>query len=356
VKADVLIVGAGFAGAATAYHLSRLSRLRILIIDKEPVPGYHASGRNASLLLQSVEHADVRATIASSRAAYQRELGRILSPTGSMLLGARARLEQVRAVDLIASEYCDPERVRSAIPLLSGHLFEAALYTPSDAVVDIAALLHFYLEGARERGATLWLNCRLLRVEQARPWRAQTSRGVVEADVLVDAAGAWAAEVANMAGATAPPLSPLKRHLFVLGEVAGIRPEWPYVWSLDRNFYFRPELGEVLFSVCDEQAVESLEPTVDPEIGGVLAELIWRELPALREAVQKRAWSCFRTKTPDGRFVIGAHPHQPTFCWAAGLGGHGMGASWEVGRLAAEAVLAPESGCAPAFSPARFAA
>jgi D-arginine dehydrogenase len=110
----------------------------------------------------------------------------------------------------------------------------------------------------------------------------------------------------------------------------------PFVWNLERNFYFRSEIGDLLFSICDEEPSESLIETVSPDIAPRLAQLILSELPALREAVQKRVWSCFRTRTPDGSFVIGWDPQVTDFFWVAGLGGHGVGASWQVGRLAAE--------------------
>src|SRR5690606_22594171 len=92
---------------------------------------------------------------------------------------------------------------------------------------------------------------------------------------------------------------------------------------------------------CDEELeTENFEESISDGISERLAELILSELPLLHNTVQRQVWSCFRTKTADGLFQIGPDPLLESFYWVAGLGGHGMGSSWEVGRKAAEAILA----------------
>ena len=354
LKTDVLIVGAGFAGASTAYHLSRSYSGSILLIEKEQIPGFHASGRNASLVHQSTENPEIRALIAASTHHYTKHRERIgFQQQGSLLLGKENQLSRTRDPELIATEYRDPQQSLEMVPLLRGHDFEAALWTPSDGVMDVSALLQFYLEGARSRGVTMWLDCEFMEVKDHGPYRLQTSRGLVESRFLINAAGAWATEVARLCQATQLPLSPLKRHLFVI-DMKDIDPTWPFVWDVDKEFYFRPESGGLLFSICDEESSESLEPVVNPDISQALAELVWVELPALREATQREVWSCFRTKTPDGLFVIGWDDKAEGFFWVGGLGGHGMGSSWEVGRLAAERFIGGDRSQQGLFSPSRF--
>ncbi len=356
LKTDVLIIGAGFAGASTAYHLSRSFAGSIHLVEKEQIPGFHASGRNASLLLQSLELAEIRHFAVASRKALE-ELGDAVGfrSTGSFLLGGKEELSRQREPDLLESRYRDPETLRQKIPYLRGHEFEAALWTPSDGVVDIARLLQFYLVEARQAGVQTHFNCAVQSISGHSGFRVETDLGVFEAGCVVNAAGAWAGGIGNMAGALEIPFFPLKRHLFVLEGIDPPEPDMPYVWSLAKNFYFRPESGGLLFSVCDEEPAASLEPTVNSEISEVLAEVIWRELPALQEAVQRRVWSCFRTKTTDHQFVLGWDPSLEGFFWVAGLGGHGMGTSWEVGRRAALSLQAPDQEILPpAFLPSRF--
>ena len=109
-KFDVVIIGAGFAGAATAMHLSEVFRGSILILEQEQVPGVHASGRNACLVLQSVADAAIRGAVASSTREYARlrsELG--FRQTGSLLLGRRDRLEVIRETDRVESSIREPD-------------------------------------------------------------------------------------------------------------------------------------------------------------------------------------------------------------------------------------------------------
>jgi len=361
-RADVLVIGAGFAGAATAYHLSEAFGGTIVVLEQEKTPGAHASGRNASMLRQSESDSAIRAAAVASRKAYERHRSEVgYEPVGSLLLGSEGTLAGVREPDGLPSRPVAADEAVRRVPLLAGHDFDGALETPGDGVMDTWALLTFYLDGARARGVEVVTDCEVLEISAGPPFRVRTTQGVLRADRVVDAAGGWAEEVARRAGVEPPVLVPFKRHLFVLdlpslpSGAPVIDPSWPFVWDLDRGFYFRPESGGLLFSVCDEERGSSrtrLEETISPGIEELLAERILRHLPRLHDAQVRRVWSCFRTKSEDGRFVIGPDPAVAGLFWVAGLGGHGMGCSWEVGRLAAEAL---RGGAVPAaFDPARW--
>ena len=110
-----------------------------------------------------------------------------------------------------------------------------------------------------------------------------------------------------------------------------------------------------MFSICDETPSRTLEPTVEPGITQRLAEITLQELPGASEATLRQVWACFRTKSADEGLVIGPDPTLERFFWVAGLGGHGMGTSWEVGRVAAAAIARQEC-LSVAVDPGRFAA
>lgn len=355
MKADVIIVGAGFAGASTAFHLSRIFAGCVVIVDREAVPGFHASGRNAAMVRQVTEDSDLRRVLAASRGLYAQIRGHVgFDSCGSLLLGKRGHLERLREPALVGSAFRQPDEVRREIAVLRDHPFQAALYTPGDGVMDISALLHFYLEGTRQRGVRLLLNCRVNDIRVQEEFRLETSWGTLRTRFLVNAAGAWAGPLGQMAGATAMPLQPSKRHLFILRGFPKGPLRKTFVWSLQDGFYFRPESGGLLFSFCDEEPSSTLEPSVTPGITEALAEFVWKHLPSLRRAVPERVWSCFRTRTPDDRFLIGWDSRLENFFWVAGLGGHGMAASWEVGRLAAERFTQGGEARGGVFDPARF--
>jgi D-arginine dehydrogenase len=354
-ETEILIVGAGFAGAATAYHLSREYKGRILLVDKEKKAGTHASGRNASLLFQPSAPDPIRELLIRSRHAYEGLRKEIdFRQNGSLLLGREEELTQQSQDPRVGSRLVDAETVRQRIPLLSGHTFEAALWTESDGVVDIRRLLNYYLDGARKNSVKLQLNCEIQQCESSAPFRFRSNQGTIQAQVVINAAGAWAGSFGNLCGATPIPLFPLKRHLFVLEGMSISMEEGPFVWDTVANFYFRPEAGGLMFCICDEEPSNSLLPTVSSEIREQLAEVIWKYLPGLRDAVQREAWACFRTATEDGLFALGWDASLKGFFWVAGLGGSGMGSSWGVGEEAARLLRAGPEAHHPQMNPARL--
>jgi len=346
---QVVIVGAGFAGAATAAALGRLGWGPGLILEREPIPGAHSSGRNAALAPQ-VEDDPVITALAVAGARRLREMAGspepVLRETGALYLGDDRDAAFLEAQVLALAALGVPAQVltagqaRARFPFLGGLRFEAALLSPTDGVIDIHGLLLRYLAEARGSGFSLVTQCevRTLLVEGRRATGVSTDRGDIRAEVVVDAGGAWAGRLGRE---TRPlPLRPMRRHLFVSGPAPGVPPDIPWVWDLAEGYYFRREGPGLLLSPCDATEHPPGLPGTDSEAEALLAEKLARRAPGLGDLEIRRAWACLRTFAPDRRPLIGWDPAVRDLFHVSALGGFGASTSPAVGEIAAAIIAA----------------
>jgi D-arginine dehydrogenase len=364
---EYVIIGAGFAGAATAYQLARRGVSDILLLEQESIPGFHSSGRNAAMLRQCVSEPELT-KLARAGANFIRHLPADwpdavpFKQNGSLLLGSGAgwkKLQRDAAAGVqvgIEMELLTPQEAKKRVAVLEQAEFDGAAWCGTDGIVDIHALLSGYLKFAAAKGAEIRYNCALRSIKPAAGRsELQTSEGVFVANTLVNASGAWANGVAQLAGANRLPLRPCRRHLFVSPPLAWVDPRWPFVWDVSHDIYFRPEGAGLLLCPCDQTELTPGDPPVDESVKELLAEKIEQFMPALATVSIHKGWAGFRTLTPDGRFIIGWDPHVENFFWVAGLGGHGMTTSAPVGELAADLLLGGREKKTAAFAPERFA-
>jgi D-arginine dehydrogenase len=365
---DFVIIGAGFAGAATAYQLTRRGVTDILLLEQEGIPGFHSSGRNAAMLRQCVPEPDL-AKLTRDGAAFLRNIPSDwpdpvqFKPNGSLLLGSAegwnklkhdAAIGQSLGIDVVL---WTAEQAKKQVPILRQAEFDGAIWCASDGIVDIHALLSGYLRVAADKGAQVRYSRKVQTIRAASGGGVEivTDRETVKAGAVVNASGAWANVIAKLAGARELPLRPCRRHLFVSPPIDWVDPTWPFVWDVTHDIYFRPEGEGLLLCACDQTELPPGDPPVDESVKELLAEKIENFMPALSGVSINKGWAGFRTLTPDGRFVIGWDPDIDNFFWVAGLGGHGMTTSAAVGDLAAELLVGGSDKKSPAFSPERFA-
>jgi glycine/D-amino acid oxidase-like deaminating enzyme len=339
-----VIIGAGFAGASTAWALARLGEGPGVILERESAVGVHASGRNAGLLKISEDDEVVRAlAIRTSERLKPIESvePNLIHRAGGLTLwpsdrsAAPDELDQHLRHDGVPTERWSPAKARERFPLLRHVVFGTALWCPAEGVVDVHALLTHYLRGARAGGFTLRTGCGVedLIVEAGRVVGVETSAGPIRADVVIDATGAWAGRLGR-AGRHLP-LQPVRRHLFVSGPVEGVTRELPFVWVEGAEFYFRSEGDGLLLSPCDQTPSEPGTPSTDPAAAELLADKLSRHAPGLGNLSLRKAWACLRTFAPDRRPIIGNDPDLPGLFHVSGLGGFGVMTSAAVGELAA---------------------
>lgn len=364
---EYLIIGAGFAGAATAYHLSRRGATDILLLEQEAIPGFHSSGRNAAMIRQCVSDPALLA-LTRDGSRFLRDLPADwpepvqYRQNGSLLLGSgegwaklKRDAELSRGVG-VEMELWTPAQAKRRVPVLQDAEFDGAAWCGADGVLDIHALLSGYLKAAAAKGARIRYGGAVRSIRAAEDGLIVAVKGeTIKAKVVVNACGAWANGVARMAGAAELPLRPCRRHLFVSPPLDWVDRGWPFVWDVSHDIYFRPEGEGLLLCACDQTELPAGDPPVDDAVKELLAEKIERYMPGLSNVSISRGWAGFRTLSSDGRFAIGWDNKVKGFFWVAGLGGHGVTTSAAVGALAADLLLAGPGKRSDAFTPERFA-
>ena len=369
--ADILIIGAGIAGASAAAELARTHR--VVLVEGETAPGYHSTGRSAAVFSESYGNRVVRALTRASRDFFHDP------PAGFSpypLLKHRswlhvasgnqaAALKQFLATEDIATRArrISAQEALTLSPLLRPQTAAAGgAYEKDAADIDVDALHQGYLRLLRQRRGTVLTSAHVTAIARtAGKWRVASTAGEFHTDVVINAAGAWADRVAGLAGAAPMRIQPCRRTAALVELFEREIPDaWPVTIDIEEAYYFKPDSGLLLVSPADETPVEPCD--VQPEELDV-AIAVDRLEKATRARVKRvrRTWAGLRSFAPDRSPVIGFDPAAPGFFWLAGQGGYGIQTAPAAAALAAALVRdearPPElAGFDPAaVSPARFA-
>lgn len=346
---DIAVVGAGMAGASAAYFLS--AEKRVVLLERESHPGYHATGRSAALYAAAYGNAPIRALTVASKPFYDDPpegfaAQPLLKPRGALVIARAdqvARLEgetadirrQVPAVRLV-----DAAEALALSPALKPGYVAAAAYDADAMDMDVDAILQGFLRGARARGAQLRVDAEVMDLAGRNGgWRIETASGPIDAEIVVDAAGAWATPLARMAGARTIEIQPKRRTAFLFRppEIAGLERS-PLTVDVEEQFYFKPDAGLMLGSPADETPLPPQD--VQPEEWDIAvgADRIQQaaDLPIRRI---ERSWAGLRSFAADKTPVVGFDPDSPGFFWLAGQGGYGIQTAPAMGALTAALIL-----------------
>ena len=338
---DIAIVGAGMAGASLAAELA--PRARVLVLEAEDRPGYHATGRSAAFWEECYGGPEVvPLTLASG--VYLREHG-FLAPRGALYIG---RDEEAGALDAFLERFAASgatlDRLgRDALARHIGGLrpeWTGAVWEPACADIDVAGLHDHYLGAFARTGGTLATRARVSSLAQTgEGWSVETERGErFEAGILVDAAGAWADEVARLAGIARLGIAPLQRTVVQLRVDPAPPESLPLVLDISGGFYFRPENGRLWLSPHDETPSPPCD-TAPEELAVALAIDRLQNVVDWRVEAVERKWAGLRSFAPDRLPVYGFDPADERFFWFAGQGGFGIQTAPAAARLGAQLLL-----------------
>ena len=361
---DIAVIGAGIAGASIAAELA--PHARVLLAEAEDTPGYHTTGRSAAFFHEAYGGPKV-APLSMASGPRLRELG-VLSPRGSLYIGREedaplleqyvARFAGIGAVIERVGRTGLERRIPGVRPE-----WTLALYEPACADIDVAALHQHYLAEARRAGAELRVSARLEAAEREAEgdgWRLDFGRaGEARARLIVNAAGAWADEVATLADARPVGMTPFRRTIAQLRTDPAPPADLPLVLDINSRFYFKPEHGRLWLSPEEETPSPPCDAAPE-EIDVAIAIDRFEKVVDWRIEAVERKWAGLRSFAPDRLPVYGYDPRRDGFFWFAGQGGFGIQTAPAAARLAAQLLLElprdamTERLDAALYSPARF--
>lgn len=367
---DVVVVGGGIAGISAAYALGQ-GGARVALVEREATLTAHSTGRSAAQFLASYGEPANRRLSAASRAFLDSDAdgladSAVLIPRNVLWVapgGFEDHLQErieANQVTATACELLDVERAVAICVALSPAWLAGGVIEYGGFDIDVAGLHQAYVRGARAAGVTILREhgVRELR-RQGGGWRVETAEGALSCDVVVNAAGAWADEVAGMAGAQPVGMRPLRRTIFTFSTSFDAE-DWPLVVAADESFYFKPEgPGQLLGSPADEH-LDSPGDAQPREID------VARGIEAVNRATHlgirsiRATWAGLRTFAPDRVPVVGFDPVIPGFFWCAGQGGTGIQTAPAISTLTAalisdRMVTADLAALTEELSPQRFA-
>lgn len=367
---DVLIVGAGIAGASLAAALAPWRR--VMLIEAEDAPGYHATGRSAAFWHESYGGVGVQPltnasleTLASPPPEFS-DHG-FLSPRGALTLGQRS---EAAAVDAFTTEFAaqgvDVVRMSGAevarhIPGLRPEWSEAA-YEAACSDIDVGGLHAAYLRAAKRAGARLVTRAPLRRARRvSEGWDVELDDGQVRAALIVNAAGAWADEVAAACGVAPVGIQPYRRTVMQVRLGVPVPADLPLVIHVGGEFYFKGQSEGRIWLTPHDETPTAPHDAAPEELDVALAIDRMQSVVDWPVVAVERKWAGLRSFAPDRLPVFGVDLSEGAFIWCAGQGGFGIQTAPAIAALLAAELGAPPLegaiGCVdPApYAPTRFA-
>lgn len=335
-QVDIVVVGAGIAGSSAAAELA--ANARVVLLDMEAQPGFHATGRSAAYFAPSYGSAVVRGFTACSEHFYRKPPDgfsevELIRPRDALFIARADQLGKLKEMEeeISTLQKLSAEASCAQVPILDSDYVAAALRDHSGGDLDVDAILQGYLRLFKLRGGQFLSGKRVEALRYSRGlWTIQSASYSISAPILVNSAGAWADVIAELAGVTSLGLQPMKRTAVLIDpNPSGDSSQdidinqWPLVVDVDEQFYFKPDAGQLLISPADETPCEPCDAQPD-ELDIAIALDRFQTATSLNVKRVNHSWAGLRTFSPDRNFVVGFDPRMTGFFWLAGQGGYGV--------------------------------
>lgn len=331
---DIIIIGAGIAGASAGFELAQDHG--VLLLEMETHPGYHATGRSAALYTEIYGNAVIRKLAKFSRPFLENPPAGfsefpLLKQRGGLFLARSDQKESLQnELEHIAAtggkvEVLDEGEMVSLFPALKAGYATAGIYDAQSLDIDVDGLHKGFLRLMKQKGGKLQTSSK---VEALAPfqegWRVKTEKEEFSCRILINAAGAWAGKIGQQAGAKDIGLVPMRRTAFLFEPPQGFETEsWPMVIDIDEKFYLKPDSGKLLGSPADQTPVPPQDARPQDWDIAVAVERMQAVLGFEIRHIRHK-WAGLRSFVADKTPVVGFDPHVKNFFWLAGQGGYGI--------------------------------
>ncbi len=372
--ADVVIIGGGIVGSSIAWHLTEAGCRNVLMVERESHQGKGSTGKSmGGVRAQFATAPNIQMSLYSIPfyAAFEERLGHpsgyrdqgylFVATKPSHLDYLQTNQALQKKLGLQQARMMTVEQIVDIVPQLRSDDILGGSFCPTDGFVDPYSVMVGFTTRACEQGAVLWRSTEVTAIHHNGTGitGVETSRGPVSTRTVVNAAGAWAAEVAGLAGIDLP-VEPMRRMLIPTEPFDGVSHQVPMVIDMTNGFHFRPESLGFLLAWNDPEETSGYKTDFDPAfIEKVLTRAADR-VPCFENLAvnPKRAWAGLYEMSPDHHAIIGPMSELAGFFCANGFSGHGVMHAPATGKMAADLILHGETSVVNnvnVLSPARFA-
>ncbi len=354
--AEVVLVGGGIVGASVAYHLTEAGCRNVLIVERETHQGKGSTGKSmGGVRAQFSTSVNISMSLYSIPfyASFEERMGHPSGyrPQGYLFCATndkqmnylRTNFQTQVELGLKGVRLVSGDEVRSMFPQLRADDIVGGSFCDSDGFVDPYSAMVGFTQRATEQGAQVWRDTEVVAIvfDEQGICAVETTRGRVSTRVVVNAAGAWAAQVARLAGVDLP-VEPLRRMLVPTEPFDRFPHSAPMIIDMSNGFHFRPEALGFLLAWADPDETPGFKMDFDPAfIEKVLTRAASRVPVFENLAVNpKRAWAGLYEMTPDHHPILGPVPEAAGLYLATGFSGHGVMHAPATGKILSDLILA----------------
>ena len=333
VKCDFLVIGGGIAGSSAGYYFADLGKT--IVLEREDVPGYHSTGRSVAIYRETHGTKTVAALSRGSYNFFKNPPSKytdhsLISPRGVLFTGREDAQPEIDAILEIAGDHTtsvvlDYKGACELVPFLQPEFAQLNLYEPDAGEIDVAELHRVWQRGLKDKGGSLITKAEVHEVsKKGDVWHVRAGKEMYEARTLINAAGAWADELATMAGLKPVGLVPKRRTVITVDLPKEYHGHiYPMTIALDDSFYFKSEHGTALVSPMDETPMPPSDVQPD-DIDIATAAWLFEQHTGIEVKNIKTRWAGLRVFTPWYDPVAAKDPDDDSFIWLVGQGGYGI--------------------------------